>query len=100
MQIFVKTVTGKTIALEVECSEGIGSVKTKIEGKVGIPRQEVRLIFAGRQLEDACSLSDYAIHTQGKHLALSLALAGWDASCTEGGGGFRGKQRLVAESHC
>ena len=46
MQIFVEDVDGKTIALEVECSEGVGSVKTKIQETVGVPHQEPRLIEA------------------------------------------------------
>jgi len=61
MQIFCKTITGKTYAVDIETSDTVADLKNKINAREGIPTDQIRLVFGGKELADARALSDYNI---------------------------------------
>ena len=73
MQIFVKTLSGRTITIEVDAKDSISSVKAKIHDKESVPPDEQRLIFGGKELEDHYTISHYNLMRNSTiHLVLRL----------------------------
>lgn len=84
MQIFVKTLTGKTMTLDVNAADTIENLKAMIEDRDGIPSELQRLVYAGKELQDGSILSDYKI-TKDSNIFLILRLMGAGVSCFERG---------------
>ncbi len=73
IQVFIKTLSGKTTTLDLDRADTIASVKNRIQEKEGIAQGEQRLIFGGKQLEDDRTLSDYNINAEStEHMVLRL----------------------------
>ena len=78
MQIFIKTLTGRTVSLIVQPNDTVRQVKEKYKDKDGVPVAEQRLIFAGSELKDKLELSEYSIQSESTlHLVLRLPGGVW-----------------------
>ncbi len=74
-KLLVKTLTGKTIEIEVKLTDTVASVKQQVQDKEGIPPDQQRIIYAGKTLEDGRALADYSV-TDGATVHLVLRLRG------------------------
>ena len=75
MQIFVKTLSGKSITVDVDPRDSVEALKAKIADREGVPADQQRLVFGGKQLEDGRSLADYNV-VKDSNVFLVLRLRG------------------------